>query len=382
MGDLLELGALRARRTGPAADARARVSAAVRAVGGREKLARELTGRLGRTVRASQVTAWETRVTPPSDVLLSAEEIAGASRAVHQSGGTIVAAVRRAAGSSTSPAILDTLTDATEADAILRYAVGVDVAAVRDLSRHPLATRVMTRPVTDLLAWPLTGRAPAVFEAADTPAPTMSRQDRAAFFGHCREAVERAAVEWPGPADPQPLRQVHYLMQLDDQSADWCRGVERAQRAAWRPDLGWTPRWVAARSAAVTAARQGDVGPIRAFVRDGLDGRPDCEDSDLSYWAWWVGEDDQPWTSDEAMTAGLRTDGRLLLDRLTAGLTPGDPLLDLTVHSCRALLLRRPRLMLDPTVRARLRRRVRAVLDSPGVTPSTRRKLTHLGSTR
>jgi transcriptional regulator with XRE-family HTH domain len=284
--------------------------------------------------------------------------------------------------------VVSAITTAIEADYLLSYVLETPAAAVVDLSAHPLAASVLRRDVIDLLAWPFTGRAPVVLPRSPrarhgpTPsAPGVPRADREAFFAHLREIVERSCRAWPDSADPQPHRQIYYLMQWDRRPdmLRWVHDVEQRERRAWRPAIGWTPRWVAARSAAITQARQGDPEPLRAFIATGLEGQEECEDADLNYWAYWLDETTVTWRSDDAMTGGLhRWAGHELLERFTSRLTPQEPLLDLYAHSTCALITRRPHLLEAPLAAARLGAGVEHVLEGGGLVASTRRRLEDL----
>lgn len=371
MGELIDLRARLERREADedGAAARARLAACVHVAGGRAKLARLLTARLGWTVRASHVAAWETVTTPTADVLLAAEAVAGRRRTAT---GRIVAAAGRgldlrAVAAACGPAVV--------ADVVLRYAVETPRAEL-DPAAHPLASCVLRRDVVDLLAWPVTGRAPAALEG--TEPPELADDERAAFFGHCREVIERAEARFRGPADPQPHRQALYFAQWDPSTQAWVQDLERRERRRWRPRLGWTPRWVAARSAAITQARQGNPAPLREFVARGLTD-PACQDADLAYWCYWVGEINTIWATDNVMASGDDSwNGRLLLERLTAGITPEEPLLDLHAASISALLDRRPDLIQDPGAAAQIALNTERTLAGDALDPPTRRRLEDL----
>lgn len=282
---------------------------------------------------------------------------------------------------------VNSLMPAIEADFLLRFVIDTPPSEVRDLSAHPLAVSVLRRDVIDLLSWPFTHRAPDALprpsrsHGPSTTVPTVSCAEREAFFAHLRQIVERANRAWPGTGDPQPHRQIYYLMQWDPRpvAQQWVQTMERHERRAWRPDAGWTPRWVTARSAAITQARKGDPEPLREFIATGLSDRGDCEDADLNYWAYWLGETTGAWRSDDAMSGGLhRWAGHELLDRFTERLLPSEPLLDLYAHSTAALVIRRPHLLVDRTVAVRLRDHAEKALDTPGLVAGTRRRLEDL----
>lgn len=429
MGDVIDLRTRRARGSAPADTARSRIAAAVRAAGGREQLARHLSARLGWRIYPSTVAAWESWVTPPADVLLAAEDLAAPSgcgaisgrtlQAIRESLGLthvdLAAAVDGEAGTVASwedsrrdlprasavtlrtlqrrlralgagDSAVEALGAAIEADWLLEQLTRDAPRSVAQLRRHPLATSVMRRDVSDLLAWPFTDLLPTALAQAGcvAVAPGLASGEREAFFTHLQVMAEHSVRTWPDPSDPQPHRQVYYSLQWDPRPETWAwvEEMERIERRAWRPDRGWTPRWVTARSAAITQARQGDPGPLRAFIADGLDGRACCEDADLNYWANWLGETGATWCTDEAMAGGLhRWAGHLLLDRFTAQLVPDEPLLDLYAASTTALVRRRPHLLDDPRAAARLRQAAEATLGIDTLDSATRRKLEDLAAT-
>jgi hypothetical protein len=369
MGDVVDLRARRARNP----DERHRFAAAVRAVGGRECAARVLSDRIGGAVHPSTVGAWETQVTPTARVLAALEDAAGTTRAGRApiTGRILTSPLLHPGRAPDLAQVSRDLGAAVTAEILLRYMVETPADGV-DLARHPLASCVLRSDVIAVLEWPFTGRAPATL--AHVPAPYLPPAERVAFFDHCRGLVDRASRRWPDPMDPQPHRQALYLLQWDPdpETRGWLRDVER--RGRWRPGA-WTPRWVTARSAAITRARHGDPGPLRQFVEVGLTD-PGCQDADLAYWGYYLGDRSRIWRADDAMTRGLpkTTTGAAMADRFIDGLHPGEPLLDLYVASLSALSARRPRLLQVARRTARLRSNIERVLTA-GVSPGTRRTL-------
>lgn len=273
---------------------------------------------------------------------------------------------------------------AVEADYLLRFLTDTDPLDT-PLDRHPLAASVLRRDVVDLLAWTFTGTPPIGLpviagrrSGPRSASPPVSAAEREAFFSHLRTVVERSRRANPGPADPQPHRQIYYFMQWDTRptTQDWVQAMERAERRSWSARHGWTPRWVTARSAAITQARHGDPEPLRAFIASGLTDREDCEDADLNYWAYWLGETSASWRTDDAMAGGLhRWAGYCLLERFSDRLVPGEPLLDLYAHSTAALVVRRPHLLRERSIAEGLRGKLQLTLDSGSLSAPTLRRL-------
>jgi transcriptional regulator with XRE-family HTH domain len=279
---------------------------------------------------------------------------------------------------------LAALLPAVEADYLLRFVIDTDPLET-PLDRHPLAASVLRRDVVDLLAWPFTDTPPSGLPAATSrrngprsSSPAVSVAEREAFFAHLQTVVERSRRFNPGPADPQPHRQIYYFMQWDPRAStqDWVQAMERAERRCWPASHGWTPRWVTARSAAITQARHGDPEPLRAFIAAGLADQEDCEDADLNYWAYWLGETSASWRRDEAMADGLhRWAGYGLLERFSDRLVPDEPLLDLYAHSTAALVVRRPHLLRERSMAVGLATKIQLALESAGLGTHTRRRL-------
>jgi hypothetical protein len=171
---------------------------------------------------------------------------------------------------------------------------------------------------------------------------------------------------------------VYYSLSWNPSSetAAWLRELEqREQRRLGRFDR-WSPSWTAARSLVVARARQGDKEPLRHFIRTALSSDA-CQAASLNYWAYWIGETAETYSSDEFMAGDLGPwSGAALLRRFAANLVATEPLADLYAHSLWALLERRGRLLEDDRHLGRvLAGRVEALLAEGELSSQSRREL-------
>ena len=173
-------------------------------------------------------------------------------------------------------------------------------------------------------------------------------------------------------------RNVYYSLSWNPSSetAAWLRELEqREQRRLGRFD-SWSPSWTAARSLVVARARQGDKEPLRHFIRTALSSDA-CQAASLNYWAYWIGETAETYSSDEFMAGDLGPwSGAALLRRFAANLVAAEPLADLYAHSLWALLERRGRLLEGDWQLGRvLAGRVEALLAEGELSAQSRREL-------
>jgi hypothetical protein len=176
--------------------------------------------------------------------------------------------------------------------------------------------------------------------------------------------------------------QAYYLAALDT-SPDglaWLTEVARIEASRLRLTGKWTPDWAVARSLTVAAACQGDPGPLRWFIAKYFDD-PQCDEANLSYWAYWTGSDPEP-ASEEEFMVQRRLDARraaALLQHLSANLSPALPYAELSVESARSLLRRWPGLLhRDQGTAADLADRTARMLDDGSVHAMTRSALSDL----
>ena len=121
---------------------------------------------------------------------------------------------------------------------------------------------------------------------------------------------------------------------------------------------------------------QGDKEPLRHFIRTALSSDA-CQAASLNYWAYWIGETTDTYSSDEFMAGDLGAwPGRGLLRRFADNLVATEPLVDLYVHSLWALLERRGRLLdNDPQLARSLADRGERLLSEGDLSGQSRREL-------
>src|SRR5918994_5753157 len=285
------------------------------------------------------------------------------------------------------PQLLGALEDAAESDYVLAYTLGAEPGAAGP-GAPPLACWVPKRSFAYLLAWPFTGQPPIALQqpTASTrrgpvaPAPALTQEERTRFFAHLRLVAERSLSDRRLDEARGTLlrRNVYYSLSWNPSSeaTGWLSELE--QREARR--LGrletWSPSWTAARSLAVARARRGDKEPLRQVIDTAP--RSDARQAaNLNYWAYWIGEVPETYSSDEFMAGDLGPwSGVALLRRFAANLVAREPLADLYAHSLWALLERRGRLLeADPQLVKSLASGVDALLAEGDLSAQSRREL-------
>jgi transcriptional regulator with XRE-family HTH domain len=285
------------------------------------------------------------------------------------------------------PRLLAAMDDAAEADYVLAYTLATEPGE-QPPAAHPLACWVPKRSFAYMLAWPFTGQRPVALGQQAVPArrgpvaqaPALTAEERTRFFQHLRLTAERSHTgrELDETSGTLLRRNVYYSLSWNPSSetAAWLRELEqREQRRLGRFD-SWSPSWTAARSLVVARARQGDKEPLRHFIRTALSSDA-CQAASLNYWAYWIGETAETYSSDEFMAGDLGPwAGAALLRRFAANLVATEPLADLYAHSLWALLERRGRLLEDDQQLARvLAGRVEALLAEGELSAQSRREL-------
>ncbi|MEU9145706.1 helix-turn-helix domain-containing protein [Streptomyces sp. NPDC048349] len=272
------------------------------------------------------------------------------------------------------PVLLCALDNGLEADVLLGSLL--DDGPTTD---SPLGARVLQRDLVEVLAWPLNGITPEPMRDLDLSArprrgpaparPQLSADDRRQFFRRVRRTAEEARG-----GDFLLRRQALYLAGYDDAS-DTPRWLGRQQHAE-RPD-DWLTRWLAARSIAAVAARQGDRDRMQHFITTTLEDDDAGEAANLNYWAYWIGESSHLQPSDEfiATTGTPSWHGHKLLQHLATGLDPDHGFFDLNVHTLWALLAARPGLLRASAAGSSLRHRLPMLLDGTEPTTRARREL-------
>lgn len=289
-----------------------------------------------------------------------------------------------------APDVLGLFDDALEADHFLHETLTTEPERI-DPASHPLSMFVIKRGFAEMLAWPLTGRAPAaVPDVSITPRgpepdrPTLTVGERMRFFAHLRMVAERASAPLVQSAPTSVLlrRQAYYLSSWDVTAGgrNWLQDVQRREQGRRQGLLEWSPEWAAARSLVVARARQGDPDPLRHFLRIGL--RSDeLEAANLNYWAYWIDETRDVKHGDNFMAGGLGNWGGVaLLARLHDQLLATEPTVELYVHSVWALIRCRPWVLEgDPALRLSLEARLRALQGEASLSRPARSELDSLG---
>ncbi|MGH8909347.1 MAG: helix-turn-helix transcriptional regulator [Egibacteraceae bacterium] len=253
-----------------------------------------------------------------------------------------------------SPQLLVALDLATEADHFLAHVISAEPDDVQP-DNHPLATWVVTRQLSEMLAWPFTKNTPPCLGSVQNvrrrgpvvSSPNLSREGQERFFDHLKVLGENASSPRASSSAAVLLRrQTYYCLSWDraPSTRAWLADMRRAEHGRIGVRRGWSPLWVALRSLFVARARQGDKEPLRHFIACSMTGDDTCESANLNYWIYWIGESRIAEHSDAFMVKDLHCSaGLTLFRRLEENLRSGELLLDLYVHSIWALLQRRAR---------------------------------------
>lgn len=232
-----------------------------------------------------------------------------------------------AAADSTHLAVLN---EALQADNILSE---IDIVSPAE---HPLALIVPNRMLIELLAWPMTGRPPRQL-AATRARLDVAPAERDYIAGALRTVADAAERNVSGA---MLRRQAQYLVAEHPQSADWNSERSAIDARAAHDLREWSPDWAVARSRAISAASNGNPEPLQRFIEHGLS-TDRAISANLAYWAYWVGEVPQPWSSDADMLTDTQPwSGELLLSSLLDGLENA-PYRDLCADALHALMRHR-----------------------------------------
>lgn len=251
-----------------------------------------------------------------------------------------------------SPRLLAQLDTGMEADRFIGYVMAAEGPI--DLDNHPLATWVITRPFTELVAWPFTGDVPNQLKEVaplrrrgpSGAGPDMGVDEKRHMVSHLQAAAEQAAKDSVEGALLR--RQAHYVAGFDKSSetVEWLAVMQRAEQRRLGSEVEWTPSWAVVRSGAHTLARTGDEEALPSFI-DVHISTDACEIANLNYWAYWLGEVTDPQLADTFMVE-LDVDswhGDRLLKHLAARLTPDNVYVDVVCHTLWALIIRKPGLL-------------------------------------
>jgi transcriptional regulator with XRE-family HTH domain len=282
----------------------------------------------------------------------------------------------RLAALGAPPSGVATLHEAVEADELLAQILTGEHRHA-DIRQHPLASTVHRRRLVNLVTWPFTGITPP--QLRDLPAkpgrgpvathPILHTAVQHDFFDQLLCVAEQAS-----PEDmPILRRQATYLLGFDKRrgSAEWLNAQhKRLFTGSTAADL---TSGIAARSAAVALARHGDGEPLQYFIDNTLSDERHAA-ANLTYWAYWLGEINEPHADDSYLHTGFSSrswsGGRLanhLLEHLTDQVNA-----PLNIHSLWRLVLARPELLeYDGELRRRTGERVEEALDNNPAAGST-----------
>lgn len=331
-----------------------------------ERLAEELG------VSVGTVQAWETGRRPMMAMT------AGAFLALH----------RRLLALRAPADLLDALDSAMEADHFIGHALATRHRDI-DPAEHPLASWVITRPFTEMVAWLITGRSPSsVAEAAKkrgrrgpvASGPAIAEDERRHLIEHIQHVADRAGR---GTANSLLVRrQAYYLLGFDqdEQTVRWLRDTQVADRRVLPRDHGWSDTWPITRSTASALTRQGDDDRMRAFITERL-GDQRGEIANLNYWAYWLGELPGNQVSDGFIgeTSPHVWHGDQILRHVADRLHGEVGFVELNVHTLYVLLQLRPELLSrNPALRDELVGKTERLLDESRVSQSSRRELESL----
>lgn len=280
-----------------------------------------------------------------------------------------------------SPRLLGQLDTGMEADRFIGYVMAAEGPI--DLDNHPLATWVITRPFTELVAWPFTGDVPNQLKEAaplrrrgpSGSGPGLAAGERRHMVAHLQAAAEQAAHDSVEGALLR--RQAHYVAGFDKSSetVEWLAVMQRAEQRRLGSQVEWTPSWAVVRSGAHTLARTGDEEALPSFI-DVHISTDACEIANLNYWAYWLGEISDPQLADTFMVE-LDVDswhGDRLLKHLAGRLTPDNVYVDVVCHTLWALIIRKPGL-LTKKIADDLVTSVGRMLSEAVISPQSKREL-------
>jgi len=276
-----------------------------------------------------------------------------------------------------APYLVRLLRVAMEADQILDHAIAIsDRHEPADF--HPLGAYVHRREVIELVAWPLIDRTPAGLPPLASrrgpvaALPEIGPAARDAVFDHLRRVAETSG------GDSLLRRQALYL-QSYDRRPDAMAWMTDQYRRMPRQRSGWTADWPVIRTLAAALVRYGEPATLIDFAEYGLADEPGYI-ANLNYWAYWVGETPTAERDDSFMPARLGPwHGDRLMRHLISRLSAEEGVADLSIHTLRALLAARPRLLgEDPALMATLAATAGRLMDDGRMSSTARQALAEI----
>jgi len=279
------------------------------------------------------------------------------------------------ARSGTQPGLVRILGIAMEADHILDHA-RTTASQYQPGDFHPLGAHVHRREVIELVAWPLSGQAPAWLAVPATrrgpvaATPEVTPAERGLVFDHLRRVAEGSAAN-----GSLMSRQALYLQSYDHRpdAAAWMTDQHRNAR---QRRTGWTAGWPVTRTLAAALVRYGNPAVLIDFSHYGLADEPG-QVANLNYWAYWLGEVPTIEPDDSFMPARLGPwRGDHVLRHLASRLDAEDGVADLAILTLSALLAARPRLLGDdPELTAGLAETAERTMDDGRMSSPARQAL-------
>jgi hypothetical protein len=275
----------------------------------------------------------------------------------------------------TQPALVRMLGVALDADHVLDHA-RTTASHYEPGDFHPLGAHVHRREVIELIAWPLSGRAPAWLPAPAARrgpvavTPEVSSAERGIVFDHLRRVSEASA------ANGSLLRRQALYLQSYDRRPDAAAWMADQHRNTRQRRAGWTAEWPVTRTLAATLVRYGNPAPLVDFSDYGLADELG-QIANLNYWAYWVGEVPTIERDDSFMPTRLgRWRGDLVFRHLASRLDAENGVADLGILTLNALLAARPWLLGgDRKLTAGLAETAERVMDDGRMSSSARQAL-------
>jgi hypothetical protein len=308
----------------------------------------------------------------------------GRRRLTAMSAGNFMALQAQLRRLGTARGLLDALTQGLEADLFIGEALATPHNQA-DPAGHLLGTWVITRPFTEMTAWPIGGKAPQALEHKTRRGSRHGPVPSGPAFGAdgCQHIIThlQAVAERADRRTAHGLllaRQAYYLIGFDasPNTIAWLAQMYRADRRIVRPARGWSPDWPLARSTASALTRRGDPEPMRRFIADQLYDEAG-ERANMNYWAFWAGDFAEQQTSDAFIdsTPPSAWHGNRLMRHLLDRLYGNIGFLELNIHTLWSLVRIRPEMISNPPVAEELAGKIEQLRDENLVSATSQREL-------